>query len=116
MSDAPVPVPDLVIRALAGQWHPSARLRRHIAPDVAMLLGVPLHVAHAAMMGFNSAEKRKEGRRLELRASFERNPVARSILLRDAAECVRVSGVMVQQCMDILGRGARAPNGAEERA
>lgn len=100
-----VPVPDLVIRALSGKWHPSSRHRRHIAPDVAMLLGVPLHVAHAAMIGFNSAEKRKVARSLELRAAHERNPIARAVLLRDAADAMKVAGLMVAQCMDILGRG-----------
>lgn len=104
MSEPDIVVPDLVLRALAGDWHPSARLKKLHFVDVAVVLGVPINVAHAAILAFNASEKRREAANLTAQAAVARNVFASSILRNDAATLLDHATKLVESCMDVLGR------------
>ena len=106
MSEPDLVVPDLVLRALAGSWHPNAKLQKLHFVDVALMLGVPTNVAHAAILAFNATGKRRQAGLLRARARASRNPLESAVWLDDAATLMEHASKLVASCMDVLGRTA----------
>lgn len=100
-----IPVPDLVLRALAGKWHPAAKLKKLHFVDVGVMLGVPTNVAHAAILAYNAAEKRRQAAYLEAKA-LHSGTLAAAVWRDDAATLLDHASKLVESCWDVLGRSA----------
>lgn len=100
------PIPPLVKKALAGQWHPSAKLQGLHFVDVAVVLGVPVNVAHAAILAYNATDKRKEAHRLASMALHSKSPGDAAVWREQAADALATSAKLIESCMDVLGRTA----------
>lgn len=66
MDETQVAVPEVVLRALCGKWHPSARHRRMDSADLAVELGCSPWAAGRAMLANRSLDLARRGRSEDL--------------------------------------------------
>lgn len=100
------PIPPLVQKALAGEWHPAARLKKLHFVDVAVVLGVPINVAHAAILAYNASEKRRESAHLQAMALHSKSQGDAFVWREQASELLVQASKLIESCMDVLGRKA----------